>query len=338
MFMKRDATCIHDVADWQWLCECAARAAKGKRHRSSVQRYFNVLESSTRKVQSALLNARLPEQTYQCFTITDPKPRIIHAAPFSDRVAHHAIIGKLSERFERAQVSSSYACRPGKGVHAAILHARRVASRSPWLLKMDVHSYFAHTDHEILESLLARLFKDPTMLSLLGNVIGSYCSRPGRGLLIGALTSQYFANHYLDGLLRFLKNQPVVIDELRYMDDVFVGCPSNHAAAEIAGLAEEWLFRERNLSLKPVLIQRSCVGLPFCGFTVSSRRLTPGKRRKRAVRVQYKRIGSNYLAGKLEEQECQSQIHTASALLKPGMHRSLSRKIIDNTGIDSICC
>ena len=67
--MKRDATCIHDVADWQWLCECAARAAKGKRHRSSVQRYFNVLESSTRKVQSALLNARLPEQTYQCLPL-----------------------------------------------------------------------------------------------------------------------------------------------------------------------------------------------------------------------------------------------------------------------------
>ena len=336
--MKRDATRIDDVADWQWLCECATRAAKGKRHRSSVQRYFNALESSTRKVRSALLKSQLPERKYRCFTITDPKPRIIHAAPFPDRVAHHAIIGKLSARFERAQVSSSYACRPGKGVHAAILHARQIASRSPWLLKMDVHSYFAYIDHQILRCLLARLFKDENMLLLLGNVIDSYCTQPARGLPIGALTSQYFANHYLDGLQRFLRNHSDVIDELRYMDDVLVGCPSKDAAVDIAALADEWLHRERNLTLKPVVIQRARIGLPFCGFTVSGRRLTPGKRRKRAVRAQYQHIASNYLAGNLVEQECQTQICTAAALLKPGIHRSLSRKFIDNTGINSICC
>ncbi|MEM7257304.1 MAG: reverse transcriptase/maturase family protein [Pseudomonadota bacterium] len=336
--MKRDATCLHQVSDWQWLCECAARAARGKRHRSSVQRYFNALESSTGKVQTALLNAQLPEQKYRCFTITDPKPRIIHAAPFPDRVAHHAIIGKLSAKFERAQVASSYACRPGKGAHAAILHAQRIAGCCPWLLKMDVNSYFAHIDHEVLQRLLARLFKNAGLLSLLGNVIDSYCTQPGRGLPIGALTSQYFANHYLDGLQRFLRNQADVIDELRYMDDVLVGCPSKDAADDIAALTSEWLYRERHLTLKPVLIQRAHIGVPFCGFTTSSRRLTPGIRRKRAVRAQYQRIASNYRAGKLTEQECQSQICSTAALLKPGMHRSFAQKTIDNTGINSICC
>lgn len=158
--MKRDSTSLHDIAEWHWLAECAACAARGKQHRPSVQRYFATFEASTSQVLQSLLDARLPIQSYRCFTINDPKPRLIHAAPFPDRVAHHAIIGKLGHRFERAQVPSSYACRSGKGVHKAIEKARYIALRAPWLLKMDVHSYFAHIDHRILRSLLSRLFKD----------------------------------------------------------------------------------------------------------------------------------------------------------------------------------
>lgn len=335
--MKRDATTLREVANWQWLCECAARAAKGKRHRSSVQRYFGAFERNTINVQQALFNAQIPQQKYRSFTITDPKPRVIHAAPFADRVAHHAIIGRLSPRFERAQVDSSYACRPGKGVHAAILQARRIAIKSPWLLKMDVHSYFAQIDHQILQSLLTRLYKDPGLLALLWNVIDSYSTEPGRGLPIGALTSQYFANHYLDAVQRFLRVDTAAIDELRYMDDIWVGCASKSAAVDITGQVNEWLQNRRNLALKPVMIQRSSVGLPFCGFCISSRRLVPGKRRRRAVKNHYHKISADFQSGLITESECQSQICSTAALLKPGVHHTLARKLVANSGINALC-
>ena len=335
--MKRDATPLAQIADWQWLCECAVRAARGKRHRTSVQRYFNTLEASTAAVRDSLLSSQLPVGSFRSFTITDPKPRIINAAPFADRVAHHAVIGKLAHRFETAQVPGSYACRTGKGAHAAILKARHIARQAPWLLKMDVHSYFAHIDHQILKGLLVRLFKDPGVLRLLRHIIDGYSTTTECGLPIGALTSQYFANHYLDGLQRYLKEQTNAIDELRYMDDVWVGCASRKSARDIASDAESWLWRERRLKLKPVLIQRSSVGLPFCGFTVSSNRLVPGKRRRRAVSAHYKRIAQAYSDGHITECECQTQISSIAALLKPGCHYVLAGKLVASSRLNQLC-
>ena len=335
--MKRDSTTLQDIAQWHWLAECAARAARGKRHRLSVQRYFSSFESSTSVLLRSLLAAQLPVQRYRCFTINDPKPRLIHAAPFPDRVAHHAIIGKLAARFERAQVDSSYACRPGKGAHSAIERARQIAVCSPWLLKMDVHSYFANIDHSILRLLLARLFKNKGVLSLLSNVIDSFSTVPGRGLPIGALTSQYFANHYLDGVQRFIRCQTSATCELRYMDDLWVGCESKQHAGKICRDVNGWLQQHRKLSLKPALIQRSTVGLPFCGFTVSSKRLVPGVRRRRAVRNHYRRLAHSYACGSINELQLQALVCSTAALLKPGVHSKLARKLVNTSGLNQLC-
>jgi len=225
--------------------------------------------------------------------------------------------------------------------HRAIEQARFVAIRSPWLLKMDVHSYFANIDHGILQSLLTRLFKDKGVLTLLSNVLGNFSTTPGRGLPIGALTSQYFANHYLDGAQRFIRRQPGVLGELRYMDDLWVGCASKQDAIRVYEASKEWLLLNRNLSLnlslKPAMIQRSKIGLPFCGFTVSSKRLVPGARRRRAVRNHYNRLASLYANGCIDQLELQTLACSTAALLKPGVHKTLARKLVHASGLNELC-
>ncbi|OED43781.1 hypothetical protein AB833_03110 [Chromatiales bacterium (ex Bugula neritina AB1)] len=329
---------LQDIADWHWLARCTRLAARGKRSRESVQRYLNQFERSTSQVAAALRNGCLPYGSYRPFSINDPKPRVIHAAPFADRVAHHALIGRMADRFERSQVESSYACRPGKGCHASIIAAQKIAARSPYLLKMDVHSYFAFVDHEILLSLLQRLFKGQGLFKLLNNVLASFHTLPGRGLPIGALTSQYFANYYLDEFQRALRRQHGVIDELRYMDDHWVGCASKQAARDTVSFTNEWLQQHRKLSVKPVQIQRSAIGLPFCGFRVSSKGLRMGRRRIRAIKKHYQQIGRDYSAGVIGESKAKHRLTSVTSLASPGSHSSVMNHIIATSGINNVCC
>lgn len=328
---------LASITDWENLCESAVRAARGKRHRESVQRYFKHFEKSTTELQRVLMKGRLPAGTYRQFCITDPKPRLIHAAPFEDRVAHHAIIACMAERFECAWVDSSYACRSGKGSHAAVLKAQRLAQRYPYLLKMDVHSYFACVEHETLLCLLNRLFKGDEFFNLLRNILGSFSTSQGTGLPIGALTSQYFANHYLDGFQRMLQGHPLVKAEMRYMDDCLVACDSSRAARAIANDSNCWLDANRKLTLKTPLIQRSSVGLPFCGFRIRAGELRLGRRRVRSITRHYKQVANSYSHGELSERQLQKRIHSIVALGRPAQQGALMKSLLDKCQLDSLC-
>jgi RNA-directed DNA polymerase len=110
----------------------------------------------------------------------------------------------------------------------------------------------------------------------------------GTGIPIGALTSQYFANHYLDGYQRWLRTCPQTRDELRYMDDVLVFCDSLDEAKAVVVDSRQWLIEQRLLPLKPAIIQYCRTGVTFCGFHVSSRGIKMGKRRKRSYQSKLK--------------------------------------------------
>ena len=142
---------------------------------------------------------------YHQFTIFDPKERLITAPCFRDRVLHHALTLVCEPVFERFLIADTFACRRGKGREAAVERAKQFARRYPWFLKLDIRKYFNSIDHEILLGLLARKFKDRRLLDLFGRIIASYEVAPGRGVPIGSLTSQHFANFYLGWLDRFVK-------------------------------------------------------------------------------------------------------------------------------------
>jgi len=222
------------------LLKAADKAQRGKRFRADVARFHYNLERELWQLHGELVAKTYTPGTYHSFVIHEPKPRLISAAPYRDRVVHHALTGTLEPIFERTFVFDSYACRKFKGTHAAVARAQHYARRFPYVLKADIRKFFPSIDHQILKTLVARKIKDPDVLWLVGTIIdGSNPQEPvtmwfpgddlltpserRRGLPIGNQTSQFFANAYLDPLDHFLKDESGVKGYVRYVDDCAPG-------------------------------------------------------------------------------------------------------------------
>jgi hypothetical protein len=268
--MRRDAISLQDLAAHDNLLLATWKAARGKRQRPAVARFLGDLEARLEALSRDIVEERAPCGRFRRFTIHDPKRRVITAACFEDRVLHHAILNLAEPRFERMLVDSCYACRPGKGVHAAVSAVQRNLRRWPWFVKVDVDGYFPSIDHALLKGLLERRFKGAGFLALLGRIIDAGATAtPGRGLPIGALTSQHFANAYLDAADRMLLEHEGVCAHVRYMDDIVWWCPAQAAARASLEDLRSFLWQERGLHLKPAAhIGRSAQGLAYCGFRV----------------------------------------------------------------------
>jgi len=299
--MRRTRIELAAVAAIPNLAEAAARAARGKRERPAVRAFLTDLEGNLEALAEAILSGRVPRGDYRAFRIRDPKPRVIHAACFPDRVLHHAVMCQAGPVLERTMTDTSFACRPGKGTLAAVQAARAAIQRFPWYVKIDVKGYFEHIDHAVLLDLLARRFKGEAFLDLLGRIVHGCPAAPGRGLPIGSLTSQYFANYYLDGLDRLLLEGLGVRAELRYMDDVLWFCGDRDQARKTLALVRDWLGAERLLRLKePPQINRSAHGVGFCGFRVQAGALLLGRRRRRRYAERRAHWESAWQAGQID--------------------------------------
>lgn len=180
---------------------------------------------------------------------------------------------------------TSYACRPGKGTLAAVRAVQAALQRFPWYVKVDVSGYFEHIDHARLFDVLDRRFKGAEFMDLLRRIVAGHETAPGKGLPIGSLTSQYFANYYLDGLDRLLLETLGARAEVRYMDDILWWCDSREQARETLAAVGDWLGQERLLRLKEFSqINRSCHGVGFCGYRVSPGVLRLSARRRKRYR------------------------------------------------------
>jgi RNA-directed DNA polymerase len=234
--VKRAGNLWPRLTAWQNLLECARLAALGKRKRPDVAWYLHELEANLCRLQGSLLDGTYRPAGYRTFWIRDPKPRQISAAPFRDRVVHHALTRILEPVFEPRFSDFSFASRKGFGQHKALALARRACRTHRYVLKCDIRKYFPSIDHAILQELLERAVKCPETLRLASLIIdGSNPQEeaaayfPGdnlftpferrRGLPIGNQTSQFFANVYLNPLDQFVLRelQPAVY--LRYVDD-----------------------------------------------------------------------------------------------------------------------
>ncbi|MEF8713270.1 MAG: reverse transcriptase domain-containing protein [Accumulibacter sp.] len=316
--MQRVRIELADLASADNLALAAWKAARGKRQRPEVRRFCAHFDDSIARLRRDILAGVVPYGEYRSFLIHDPKQRLIHAACFADRVLHHAIMNLAGPVFERTLVPSTYACRPGLGVHRAIRQVQAELRRFAWFVKVDVDAYFPSIDHAILERLLARRFKGADFLALLGRIIAACPAAPRRGLPIGSLTSQHFANHYLDGADRFLLAHPLVRAHVRYMDDILCWGDDRQSVRQVAGELREWLQRERHLTLKAnVQINRSERGVSYCGARVlrGSLRLTPRKQAR--YRHGCQRWEAAWLAGVIDEAALQRGY---AAVLAPTLH------------------
>ena len=307
---------LADLAAWDNLEAALWAAARHKRSRADVAAFLDACPGALSCVRTALLAGRLPDGRGRCFAIHDPKPRLIHAAPFADRVAHHALIRLLEPRLEQALVPTSFACRPGRGVHAALLHARSCAQRWPWYLKLDVRHYFPAIPHDRLLALLARRFKGSVLL-LMQRILEAHADAPGRGLPIGALTSQHFANQYLGEADRFALGRSECRAHLRYMDDLVLWCQSRAEGRALHRAMIDFCAEELGLELKPPVLMRSAAGLGLCGMRVYPGTIKLGRRRQRSWRKRRRDWEGRWRRGEIDAGALQRAYASLYALTLP---------------------
>lgn len=265
------------------LMAAAADAMRGKRGRGSAARFFSHWETEVCGLHDELVSGDYRPGAYTYFKIYEPKERVVAAAPFRDRVVHHALVRVLQPVFEPRFIEDSFACRPGKGTHAGMRRAAQFARRFPCALKCDIRRYFASIDHDILIAQIGRVVTDTAVLGLVGTILASHTDskrrvygetlfegrEAGCGLPIGNLTSQFFANIHLDAFDHFIKQELGVKGYVRYVDDFLIFGPDRRTVRGWGKQAREYLERQR-LQIHPdkYRLCRSDQGVDFCGFVV----------------------------------------------------------------------
>jgi RNA-directed DNA polymerase len=278
---------LTDVANFRAL-HAAARGARRGKHLSRVSaRFFVDLETELFALERALRAGTWRPGPFRSFVVADPKPRVISAAPFADRVVHHALSAVVGPRFEAVASEASFACRVGRGTIAALARAREAVGRGGFFVKLDVRRYFETIDHRRLMTDVAAVVADPGLRALLGCIVaaGAPGSEPGRGLPIGNLTSQHLANFYLTGFDHEMKDAFPEVSYLRYMDDLLFVARTRDEARAVEALATARLEGPLRLAVKGEATRRGPVesGVPFLGFRIWPGHIRLDRHRKRRL-------------------------------------------------------
>jgi len=313
--MKRRNFLFKRIVDYSNIRLAFLKTIKGNRSSLAAIDFCRNIDENLAMVRKKLCLLDCGWGNYRSFQITDPKPRIISTAPFVQRIMHHAIMNVLEPIFERPMVYHSYACRKGKGTHAAILYAFKQCKRTPCFLKLDIRKYFDSIDHNILKYQLQRLVKDTRVLYLLNEIIDSYGTEPGKGVPIGNLTSQFFANLYLAGLDHYILEQLKPSAYCRYMDDFVVWAPSMAELKAMLAQISLYVGSDLHLSLKQPVFGKSIHGLPFLGFLIKEKGIYLLQKSKRRVTKRITEITASLYCCSISEEKAAERVRSAFAAI-----------------------
>jgi len=332
--VRRHGYLFEKVCGFEPLARAAMQAALAKRRKPTVARFLRDLEAEVLRLERELIDRSYRPRPYRTFVISDPKQRMICAADFRDRVVHHAACAVLALIIERTFIADSFACRNGKGSHAAVLRAQRFLKRFPFFLKLDVRKFFDSVDHGVLKALLRKKIKDPDFLWLLEVFIDHPVpwTQPGKGLPIGNLTSQHFANFYLDPLDHCIKDQLGVKGYVRYMDDLVIFGTDKHRLWQILEHVEQFLNHNLMLRIKPgtVVLGPSAEGMGFLGFRIFPGLVRLPQKSWRRFRRKLLAREADFLQGRIEEGALTRSVCSLTGHVKHAASRNLLANFFDN--------
>lgn len=288
------------VASLETLVKAHRKAMIGKRsnQKATASNYRFMIDLL--EIQRELVNGTYVPLPYRRRLITEPKARRIEAPAFKDRIVHHAMHSVLSPFYERHFIHDSYACRPNKGIHRAMARVQHFLRASPnmYICKIDISKYYGSVNHGKLRELLGQKVEDPKLLKLLGIIIASsdsgteydylfppdsyFHTKGRRGIPIGNLTSQLFANIYLHEADMYAKQTLKIRNYIRYMDDILLFSSDKSELHEWQAKLTEFLYEELYLTVNPrkVRVYPARLGVDFVGYI-----LYPNTRRVRASSV-----------------------------------------------------
>ena len=337
--MKKIRGLFPKIYDFENLFYAYKAAIKCKRYRQDVMEYTDRLEDNLIILQNEFIWGTYEVGRYNIFYVYEPKKRLIMSLLFKDRVAQHAIY------------------RQGKGTHAAIDRLQRwlrQTDRKPqryYYLKLDIAKYFYRIDHEKLKEILARLIDDPPLLELLAKIIDCEDTKFGLplgadvgdvafdkmlddvGLPIGNLTSQMFANLYLNELDQYCKHELGLHYYIRYMDDIIILHHDKKYLEEVKLKIAAFIGEKLNLQLnRKTCIRPTSMGIEFVGFWVwpTHRKLRKKTAKKLKKRLRY--MFHAYTVGEIDRETLDRSVASYRGILKHfnsyGLRKSLNKMYI----------
>ena len=325
---KRIGYLYDSLTSWSNLYLSYKKACKHKKSKSETTEWMYNCEKYLFELQAELKEQRYKPMPYKYFMIREPKERVISVAVFRDRVVHHALVNIIEPYFEATFIKDSYATRKNKGLHLAVKAAQNYACCNQWYLKLDIQKFFASVNHEILLNLINRKIKDPAVMSLcriiLSNQTVSMGMEENKGLPVGNLTSQFFANIYLNQLDHFVKQDIGLraadfqigcgksefatpthatprFGYVRYMDDFILFSDDPMDLKDALRKIEHFVQQQLDLRIKPksVQINRVSHGIPFLGYRIFPKLLRIRKENLKRCLKGIQKTEQAYIQGKI---------------------------------------
>jgi len=283
---------------------------KEKANKDDVAEFEINLEDHIFKLHNDLKNKTYKHGEYFSFFVHDPKRRHIHKASVRDRLLHHAIHRVIEPTWDKLFIFDSWSSRKNKGTHGAVnrlqksgLELSRNYTRTLWVLKLDVRKFFDSVDHDILLKILQERTLDDQLMGLLREIIESYSP----GLPLGNLTSQLFANVYLNQLDQFVKHELKMTGYIRYADDFIILHQNRELLINCLGKITDLLREQLRLDVHPkkIELKRYTSGIDYLGYVCF-----PNHRvlRTKTKRRMFKRVNEkNYSSYNGILQHCRSK-------------------------------
>lgn len=355
--MKTYRNLYPQVCAFENIYRAYRKARKGKRGATATADFEFEQERELIRLRDELQTQTWQPGPYHSFYIHDPKKRLISAAPFRDRVVHHALCNVIEPLWDARFIDDTYANRKGKGTHAALDRCQQFARRFGYVLQCDVKQYFPSIDHALLRVELARWIADDAVMNLCDRILASgvgvlaeeyemqwfaeddlFAATRPRGLPIGNLTSQFWANVYLNRFDHFVKRELKCAGYVRYVDDFLLFGDDKKQlhewrAAVIAYLATLRLkLHESRAQVSPVTH-----GIPFLGFRVypTHRRLKP--RNALHFRRRFKMRLAQMARGEIDFAQLDAGVQGWLNHVRYGDTYGLRRSILSGERIPHLC-
>lgn len=283
--MKRINNLYFQITGFENILSASKKARKGKRFKRSTALFEFNLEKNIQKIAYQLKEKTWQPGAYTDFYIYDPKKRLISAAPYYDRVIHHALINVIEPVIGRSFIYDTYACIKDRGTHKAVMRYREFLKKNKYVLKCDIQTYFQNIDHEILYEMVKRKIKCKDTLWLIKKIIDSRESMDKqsyfvgdnlftpferkKGIPIGNLSSQFFANLYLNGFDHYIKEMLKIKYYIRYCDDFVLFGNSKAMLNDLKSKVADYLANLRlKLHENKSRVYRVDEGVDFLGYRI----------------------------------------------------------------------
>lgn len=267
---KKHKNLIHKIYDMDNMWEAYRKASLGKRNSYGYLKFRENDAASLVELSEQIKNGTYEQMPAKIFTIYEPKKREITAVPFVDRVAQHALVNIIGPVFDNMFLPYSFACRDGKGTHAAARRAQSLLRKHAWYLKIDFKAFFPSVDRSILFREIKKKISCPRTLGFISKIH----QITGIGIPIGSLTSQLFANLYGHIFDRFLSHTLGISQWVRYMDDTLVFGESKKALRWVFEVSKQFALDALGLKVSRWSICPSALGVGFLGYQIKTDKKT----------------------------------------------------------------